>query len=415
MAKIRTGIEILSWSLYDLANQFFSLNIISLYFVQWIVLEKGSAEILYSFAYGISNFFIAVFSPVLGAISDAARRKRIFLVSLTIISVFFTIALGFVTSAFLGLLFFAAANFGCSTAVTFYNAQLVDISPKGKIGLISGLGRMFSYLGAILALYLIKPVVARQGYQAAFLPTGILFLLFALPDMIFVKDREGPGGRIDYNLLFKKEKIIEALISLKRLLFNNQEAGGFSNFLKAAFFGTFGVNVVMLFMSVYAARAFNLNESEVANLIVFSTFFAILGSLVSGYLSDYLGHKRFLGIVFISWIACFILGAISKGVFAYHAVGALVGVTLGSTWVVLRALAVKIAPESKMAEVFGLFNLAGFLSAILGPLYWGLILLFLKGFGEWGYRVSLLSLALFTALGLIFLLRIKNSGDLKYE
>ncbi|MFH1889229.1 MAG: MFS transporter [Candidatus Omnitrophota bacterium] len=405
--RAKNGLLVLSWALYDLANQFFALNVVSLYFVLWLTMEKGAPAIFYSMAYGISTFFIAVSAPVLGAVSDITGRRRVFLVSLTLLSVAFTMVLGVSENIFLGLLFFVIANFGCQTAVVFYNALMVNIAPKAKIGLISGFGKMMGYTGAIVALYLIKPIVLKSGYQATFLPTGILFLLFSLPCMLFIKDKKSET-KIKLNYFLKKGRISEIFRTLRSTAFDTHRYPGLLNFLKASFFGLCAVNAVILFMSVYTMRVFGFNKNGVINLIAFSTLFAIAGSLLSGMISDYIGHKRCLLGVFILWAACFITGAFVRSVNMYWAMGALAGIALGSTWVVSRAMAVSIVPAEKIGEIFGLFNLVGYLSAIAGGLFWGVMLLFLSHLDELGYRITLISLTLFVLLGFIFLLRVPD-------
>lgn len=405
----KNGFLILSWALYDLANQFFALNVVSLYFVRWLILEKKSPEILYSISFGISTFFIAISAPILGAISDVTGRRKPPLIFLTLVSIVFTMLLGVKDNIFLSLLFFAIANFGCQTATVFYNALMVNIAPKNRIGLISGLGKAFGYTGAILALYLIKPVVLESGYQATFLPTGILFLIFSLPCLIFIKDKPA-GQKINLGSFIKKDKILEIFRALRKTTLDVHALPGLLDFLKATFFGLCAVNAVILFMSVYATKVFGMDESGVIKLIGFSTFFAIAGSLFSGFLSDYLGHRRCLVAVFILWIICFWAGAFAKSATLYLFIGALVGITLGATWVVSRALAISLVPEAQIGEVFGLFNLVGYISAIAGALFWGLILLLFYRFGEWGYRITLFSLISFMVPGLLFLLRVPDGG-----
>ncbi|MGB2630894.1 MAG: MFS transporter, partial [Candidatus Omnitrophota bacterium] len=87
-------------------------------------------------------------------------------------------------------------------------------------------------------------------------------------------------------------------------------------------------------------------------------------------------------------------------------VGALAGLSLGSTWVVLRALVIKLVPEEKIGEAFGLFNLVSYFSGMVGPLFWGMMLFFLSRMGEIGYRISFLSMMIFIAVGVYFLLKI---------
>jgi UMF1 family MFS transporter len=401
---IKKGFLILSWALYDFANQFFALNIVSLYFVRWVTIEKGAPEIFYSITFGISTFLVAISTPVMGAISDVSERRKPFLNYLTILSIIFTIILGISDNLLVGLFFFAIANFGCQAAIVFYNALMVNIAPKNKIGLISGLGKTFGYLGAVLCLYLIRPIVLKSGYQATFLPTGVAFLIFCLPCLLFIHDKS--KKRIALLAFFKKEKILEIFRGLIKTTFNTKEFPGLLDFLKAAFFGLCVVNVIILFMSVYATRAFGLKEIQIINLITFSTFFAIIGSFLSGYLSDRIGYKKSLFGIFILWSIILFGGTFIRNEVLYWVMGALVGITLGSTWVVSRAMAIRLAPEAKIGEVFGLFNFVGYLSGIVGALFWGGILLFLAPLKEEGYRMALFSLNIFLVFALIFIRRI---------
>lgn len=244
LEKIKSSSLVLAWGLYDLANQFFALNVVSLYFVRWITLEKGASEIFYSISFGISTFLVGISAPILGAISDKIERRRPFLVSLTLLSIIFTMLLGVPKSIILGLLFFAIANFGCQLAIVFYNAQMVDIAPKDKIGPVSGFGRMLGYSGALLALYLIKPLVLKSGYQATFLPTGILFFIFSLPCMLFIRDKQ-TKERINLVSFLKKEKIFGIFKDIRATFSDVRKLPGLSDFLKATFFGLCAVNAVI--------------------------------------------------------------------------------------------------------------------------------------------------------------------------
>ncbi|HAJ57254.1 MAG TPA: hypothetical protein DCL35_05735 [Candidatus Omnitrophica bacterium] len=408
--NIKKALIIPSWALYDLSNQFFAINIISLYFVRWLTLEKKVPEIFYSIAFSFSLLLVGILAPVLGAVSDATARRRVFLVAHTLVSVFFTSLLAFTSSVFWALLFFVLANFGCQMASVFYNAQLAAIAPRGKVGIISGFGRMTGYSGAVLALLLTRPIFLSHGYQAVFLITGALFLFFALPCMFFVKDVEPKAVSLMSHFL-KRDKFVKTFMELKVSSLNALKTPGLLDFLKAAFFGLSAVNAVILFMSVYVSRVFGLGGAQIVELIVFSAFFAVFGSFFSGVASDLLGCKRTLCFVFILWMVSFLLGAMITDISlaSYRVIGALVGIALGSIWTVSRALVTKMVPAEKMGEVFGLFNLAGYISGIAGALFWGLILFILRPADELDYRIALLSLEVFMVLGLVFLLRIPET------
>jgi len=394
---------ILSWALYDTANQFFALNIVSLYFPRWLTIEKGSPEIFYSLSFGASVFLVALVSPILGVISDMRGRRKTFLIYFTFLSIICTMALGLCSNVFLALVFFALANFGCQGAVVFYNAMITKVAPRGKIGFVSGLGRVFGYTGAILALYITKPVILEMGYRATFFITGILFLVFSLPCMIFIKE-EAPEENIKFAGFLERQKIKEIFNRLKSTLLDHHRFVELRDFLKAAFFGLCVVNSLVLFMSIYVSRVFLLSEREIINLIAFSTIFAILGSFVSGIISDRIGYRRSLIGVFFLWGISLLGGAILQRPF-HWLIGSLVGMSLGSTWVISRALVIKLVPQEKIGEAFGLFNLVGYLSGIVGPLFWGIILYFFSPLGDDKYRLACLSSVIFIAIGAIFLFR----------
>jgi len=408
-ATIKKNMQILSWAFYDLANQFFALNIISLYFVRWLVIVKKVPEIYYSIAFAVSVLLVAVLSPVLGAVSDGARRHRLFLIVFTLLSVFFTVSLGNTQQVGWALVFFALANLGCQLAAVFYNALLVHVAPPGHIGFVSGFGRMFGYAGAALSLWIIKPFVLKYGYQATFAPTGLMFLIFALPCMVLVKDKN-PAPLVA-SRLFRRDYVLGVFRSLKGIFLKTYHDRQLFSFFQSIFFSLAAVNVVILFMSVYVTQVFHLDEGQMIRLIGFAVFFCIGGSVISGWLSDRIGYRASLMAVYGLWILCFVAGAlIPKGSF-YDVIGAGVGLVLGATWVVVRAAAVNLVSSNEVGEMFGLFNAVGYGSAIMGALFWGLMVTLMSSWGAWRYRLALLSLSGFMILGIYFLRKVRTNGE----
>ncbi len=404
--QMKKILSIISWCLYDLSDQFFSINIISLYFARWIVIEKGYPEIFYSLAFGLSILCVALIAPVLGYASDLIKRHRIFLVLFTFLAILSTVMMGLTQKIIFALIFFSVANFASHVAVVFYNSLMVHIAPKNKIGFISGIGKMFGYLGALLALYVINPKIAPLGYQAIFLITGVSYLAFSLPCMIFVKDQV---RNQDKNIIIKFEGIKKRLRDLKKSLLEIYNLPGMSSFLKSFFFAMCAVNIVILFMAVYISEVFKLSEAQITNFIALATVFAIIGSLSSGYISDHLGYQRCLRLIFILWIACFSFGAIAIQKVFYILLSTISGFSFGSIFVVARAVIIDITPKERTATAFGLFNLFGYLSNIIGPLYWGFMLLRLESLGIAKYRISLFSLNLFMLFAIFYINKLNRT------
>jgi len=70
---------------------------------------------------------------------------------------------------------------------------------------------------------------------------------------------------------------------------------------------------------------------------------------------------------------------------------------------------VALSPSEKLGEFFGLFSLAGKVSAVAGPAITALLLWALGGLGAIAYRVSIGSLALIMAVSLFLLLRVPDA------
>ena len=178
---------IASWAFYDFANTIFSMNVISLYFALWVIVDHGGQDILYSGALSLSMIAVAVSAPIFGVISDQTGRRRLPLVFLTIISVFATVFIGQTNQLWVGILLFIIANYCYQSALVFYNGMLPNVARRSSVGIVSGYGVSLGYLGSIVGLLIVEPFVTNGGRSAAFLPTGILFLIFAIPCFILLK------------------------------------------------------------------------------------------------------------------------------------------------------------------------------------------------------------------------------------
>ena len=82
---------------------------------------------------------------------------------------------------------------------------------------------------------------------------------------------------------------------------------------------------------------------------------------------------------------------------------------MGGTWTVSRVMLVALSPPEKLGEFFGLFSLAGKLSAVMGPAITAGLLWAFEDLGTAAYRIAIGSLALVMALGLFFLLRVPDA------
>ncbi|MCM8813343.1 MAG: MFS transporter [Candidatus Omnitrophica bacterium] len=409
--RFRVWGELTAWALYDLANQFFVVNIVSLYFVRWLTGEKALPEIVYSLTYGISTAVVAVVAPAMGTYADRFGQHRRLLIACTLVSALFTVFLGTNSPVWLMLVYFAIANATCQQASIFYNSLMRSVTGSYSPGVVSGMGKVFGYAGAILAIGVSKPLMRECGYPPVFLLTGVLFALFALPCMLWVREPDIHDGGRERSM----PAIGAELRATLRMLARSEHAA-LTLFFRACFLGLCAINTVMLFVSVYAHIVLEMDEAAMADFMVVGTSAAMAGSIAFGIFSDRCGGRRAMFAVFMLWMCC--LSAAVAGDYHWRwLIGILAGLSLGGTWVVSRSVLIEICPPQRSGEIFGMFALVGYLSAIIGPLLWSALVLVIGGWGAIGYRISLAVFIIFLAAAAALLRRMpaaqfdKKSGQ----
>ncbi|QIN80380.1 MFS transporter [Rubrobacter marinus] len=320
----------------------------------------------------------------------------------------------------LAVALFVAADVAYQSALVFYNALLPGVAAGRGAGKVSGYGTAAGYVGSILALVVLTlfvteavPIREALGFfggwidtggesnSNAFLPTAVLYLLFSLPAFLFVPDRAVREPR--------PVGLRAAYRDVASTIRNMRAYGGVGTFIVATFLYTDAANTAIANMALYGREVFGMGQGEIRNLLLFSTVFAVVGSVGSGYASDRVGPKKALVGVLVVWIVAIGLASIALAPWMLMLAGPLVGIALGGTWTVSRVMLVALAPPEKLGEFFGLFSLAGKLSAVMGPAITAVLLWAFEDFGTGAYRIAIGSLALVMALGLFVLLRVPDA------
>lgn len=445
MQRLDDRLSLAGWLIYDLANTIFSMNILTMYFAQWIIVDLGYPDIYYSFAYSASMIVVALTLPILGNRSDERGSRKSYLVIFSLCCIGSTAVLGLSTLVttdtavlvIVGLASLALANYFFEGGLVFYNALLASVSTPKNVGAVSGFGTGLGYVGAILGLLMVQPIVENgfaflgPGRQSAFLPTAILFLIFFIPTWVFLKDRRAQPqvstrskGRGEFRKLIDNLKEARKYKAAFRLLIAN-------------YFFVDAISTLIIFMAVYSEKVMGFPDDEKILLFIISTTSAVVGSFVAGRLSDALGHYRTLKWVVIGWFMLLVGASITVDKTIFWVLGSCVGILLGSTWTISRPLLNSFVPESKLGLFYGLYSLTGKAAAVIGPLIWGFVVLqftsesLLGGLvvgifesigvtmdssvaGTIEYRFAVLSLALLMAAGYFVyrkIPRVMPSGD----
>lgn len=456
-------LDVVSWALYDFANTIYSMNILSLYFAGWLVVDLGYQDISYSLAFSLSMLATAVLMPALGYLSDrpvasrtdqrpsrapVSRRRLTFLFVFTVGAVGSVAAFALLPLALMPLILilFALSNFFYEGGIVFYNALLDEVSNKENVGKVSGFGVSLGYLGSIAGMILVLPFVTGNlfgldipfieggGKSAAFLPTAIYFAIFAVPIFIFVRGKiekeipvvavSIPGTQVDSaepveNASATPQPSLKgAYRDVWRSLKSTEKYPGLLRFLISDYFFEDAIATVILFMAIYIERVLGMGDDERTMFLIISTVFAMIGAYVLGHLADLLSPKKVLFGIVSGWILVLLAFAFNNSEAAAWVFGPIVGIMLGGVWAVSRPLLMQLSPPEKLGEFFGLFSLSGRAAAIVGPLVWGAaVYLFEKSHvigrqlvtlfdlsdiaaDKLPYRVAVLSLAAMMGVGL---------------
>jgi MFS transporter, UMF1 family len=419
-SKRASALAVWSWVLYDFANTIFSISILSYFFPLWLREELGAGPDLFNYISAASALLVAFSAPLLGALADQRQRRRSYLTILTVLAVTATWGLDLAGSILAGVVFFIAANVTYQSAIVFYNALLPGVSVGRGAGKISGYGTGAGYIGAIFALLvltffvtdaqtvwsLLGPLggwiqVGGEHNSNAFVPTAFLYLIFSLPAFFFVPDRQVRAPQ--------PLRIGATFRDVVSTLRNIRAYAGLGAFILATLLYMDAANTTVTNMSFYGREVFEMDQTEIRNLLLFSTVFAAVGSVGFGYASDRAGPKRTLLVVLLLWLFSIILVAGAIAPWMLLVAGPLVGAALGATWTVSRILLVALSPPQKLGEFFGLYSIAGRLSAIAGPALVAVLLTIFDGLGPaLSYRIAVGSLTLIMILGIFFLVRVPD-------
>lgn len=400
--------NIILWTLYDFANSIVTI-VFFLYFSQWLVVDKGVSDLWYNLIFTIGSALLLLTAPILGSIADKRGTQQYYLNRITVfVFLFFVLssltALFYSGQVFLAAAFFLLANYLYQLSFVFYNALLHYIAPSERLGMISGIGQAGNWLGQIAGLLITLPLAGgvvylfgEAGRAQTFLPATIIFFLLALPMLLFFKLPKAPatGARVSLKEEYKSQwQQFRELINIPNL----------GMFLLAYFFFNDAIITASNNFPIYLQNVFAVGDSVKSILLAGILLTSAVGALFSGWASDKIGLKRALLIVLGSWIVLLPLLGIATNFSIFTALCVLMGFLFGATWTITRAAMTALCPKDRLNFGFSFYTLAERVSTFVGPVSWGLIISLFTGLGPTRYRIAVIFMAVFVAIGL-FLLR----------
>ena len=274
------------------------------------------------------------------------------------------------------------------------------------MGRMSGYGWSIGYFGGLLTLGCCLWFISwgrQQGWPdheiipVTLLITAGIFAFTALPTFIWLKERAVAQP--------KASNISYVRIGFQRLAHTFKHALHFRDlfrFLLTLAVYQSGVSTVVVLAAIYAQEVMGFGRQELIVLIMVVNVTAAVGAFVCGHMQDRFGSVPTLALTLVLWII-----AIGSAFYATKSsqmwlAGNIIGMAMGASQAVGRALVSQFTPPDRSGEFLGLWGVVNRLSAIVGPISYGLVNYLTNG----DQRLALLSTLMFFIVGLLLLARV---------
>lgn len=460
--------QVIAWGMYDLANQSFTLLIITLLFSRYVqqvvtphppppqalsqlqtadradadpaaaALERGETtaaqraeieayidarekadrrgELHWSLMHGGTLLFVVAFSPVAGALADARGWRKRLLVTSGLLCSALTASLAWVGPGMLWLavLLYVPANLCFQLGENFLAAFLPQIATPRTIGRVSAIGWTMGYIGALALLAITAAIIVLGGlgneaeWPPLFVFAGAWFALGLTPAaLVLPQDTPSPDDRDGGGLLrLGARRVGQTLRHARRYR-------ELMKFLLAFVIYGFGVQVIIAFASILAGD-FGFQRLDLIVFVAQITVTAGLASGVTGLFQDRIGVRATILIYLGIWLAS--AGALLAVDIVYPlggpqwplwAIGNGLGFALGGIGTASRSMVARFAPRHRRAEFFGLWGMTYKLAGALGVLGFGLIA------ELFGRTASLVFLTSTFGVGLLLMLPVREMAGVR--
>ncbi|MCG3258373.1 MAG: MFS transporter [Candidatus Heimdallarchaeota archaeon] len=435
-------LNVFNWSMYDLANTIYSMIIVSLIINRYVLvigqveygMEYGEASFVFGVVAAVMQVVTAIGMPIMGALSDTTGKRKPFVLVLTGIILLFASLLGLFHNIFIVLILYVIANIAYQWSLAFYDAMLPFIANPKDAGKVGGFGVAFGYLGTIISLLVMYPLIIvygdviskdpnpanlTYGYTGewwVFVIPMALFLVFGIP-LFFVKERQKKTKISEQKQILKK-----TFKQLGRTFKEIRKHRQMFIFVIGYFFIVDVANVIVAYMTPLVTDALQIEGAGISKdlfaiiFIIIATVSAVVFTYFIGKFAEKYGAKNAFFLVGGLWAVALILGIL--GIFVWAPItigfnfpfimmlvmGSSAGVALGGTWTAQRVMVMELAPKEKFGEYFGFSKLSGKVSSALGPLIFGAILLALDPVISFkAYGVAMAVVGGIMAIGLVII------------
>jgi UMF1 family MFS transporter len=400
---------IVAWTLYDFANSAFAAIVLSTvypaYYAGVVVGNTdGRGDFWWGAAVSTAMVIGALTSPALGGVADHAGARKLFFVGFSVACIVATALMATVgpgaarwgwTLAVIGIVTFEAA-------IVYYNAYLPRIAPPEKLGRVSAAGFAVGYAGSLVAFGVAYPFAAAHAYWGCFLSAAVLFALCSLPSFVVLP---GDTGQVAPLGEAARRGIRQVRDTLREIL-GAADRRQMRRFLVAYLVYEDGVNTVITFAGVFAAKTLGFTFTEIIMLFMIVQLAALVGSAAWAAPTDRRGPRFVVRATLVQWAIVTVAAFFVEEKWHFWLVALLAGTGLGAIQAASRTFMATLVPRGREAEFFGFYALVGKTGAVFGPLVFGAVSWLLAG----NQRAAIVAVGSFFVIGFALLMRVQAGG-----
>jgi UMF1 family MFS transporter len=415
-----------SWAFFDWANSAYNLVITSTIFPAYYTIITRTEEFgdqvtffgrtftntaLSNYTLSVAYLLMVILLPILSSMADYRGNKKLFMKFFTYMGGLACIGLYFFELKTLefGIICFALAAMGYVGGVMFNNSYLPEIATPEHQDRVSAKGFAYGYVGSVLLQLICFVFVMKPdwfGITDTSFPPRLSFLLVGLWWICFaqIPFRKLPAGSPNFKRI-NKSVINSGFAELGKVWTQLKHMPFLKVYLIAFFFYSMGVQTIMLAAAGFGEKTLQLGTENLIIVILIIQLVAILGAIIMSKFAKKIGNINVLIVVVVIWIftcgcAYFVTTATQ-----YYGLAAIVGLIMGGIQSLSRSTYSKSLPTDTPdnASFFSFYDITEKMAIVIGLFSFALIEEMTGSM-----RNSIIALASFFIIGLVFLLVLKG-------
>lgn len=411
--------EILAWASYDVANSTYATvaatAVYNTHFANVIAghipgHDKSYGAVLLTVTICVASIIVVLTAPIVGTICDATATKKRFLFISTFICILATAGLFFVKPGdyLAGMILITVGMVGFGTGEDLIAAFLPELAHQNDMGRISALGWAAGYVGGLFSLSVCLAFMhwaqshgmpkPEEHVPYTMLFCAAFFAVLVMPTFIFVRERAKPDPHA-----INQNHLKVAFHRLGTTFSHAKHYQDLFSFLLTLFVYSCGTTTVIHLASVYAQEAMGFSASDCVRMLLVVSITAAIGAGLFGTIQDKIGSIKTLGYTLGIWTLAIFVAFAAHEKWHLWVSANLVGIAMGASGSVGRALVAEFSPPGRSGEFLGLWGMAVKLATCVGALTFGGVTFFTHNL-----RTALLSTVLFFVVGIILLFRVNE-------